>query len=263
MPVVHIKGRVLPSLALPSAVQITIDNLPQLEWVDANGGQTFRIITRIKDSVIDVEFDVTRYDDAAREEIFKRAWDLARAAVDIYCFSVGWGLTVYLDTIVAPDGSQATILPKNEALAAYFTAFDVSPQNTAGPNNLDAFYRLLVSDPPLFMALNDLIVSITLPHHATVNCARAIEGLRVLMIPATDRRQAWPIFQTNLNIDRAYREYVTDISTGPRHGDRTFIPGTIVNETVKRSWIIMNRFLEYRKTGNQQLPLAQFPLLTG
>jgi hypothetical protein len=113
------------------------------------------------------------------------------------------------------------------------------------------------------MALNDLIVSITLPHQASVNCARDVEGLRVLMVPATDRKQAWPIFQTNLNIDRAYREFVTDVSTGPRHGDRTWIPGTTVTEATKRAWIILNRFLEYRKRANQALPLADFPLLTG
>lgn len=209
-----------------------------------------------------MEFNVNHYDDIVRGEIFKRAWDLARTAVDAYCYLAGWGLTVYLDTLVDPSGDVTTVLPKDESLAALCTAFDLKV--ASGPNSFDALYRMLVAEPALFMALNDLIVSITLPHHATVNCARAIEGLRVLMAPSiTDRQRAWPIFQDNLNIDRAYREYVTGVSTGPRHGDRTFIPGTVVTETTKRSWTIMNRFLEYRKSGNQPLAVADFQLLCG
>jgi hypothetical protein len=259
MPIVHFKGKVLP---FPSPIQVMVKDLPSVDWFDSTNAQTMRITTRIDASIIDMEFDINAYDEADLSPLLIRAWDLARAAVDLYCYQVGWGLSVVIDTFVNEAGVESTLLPKMESLAAHSSAVQADPNNP-GVNNFDVCYRLIVSEPPLFMALNDLIVSITLPHHASVNCARAIEGLRVLMVPAgTDRKQAWPIFQGNLNVDRDYREYVTGVSTGPRHGDRTWIPGTTVIEVTRRSWIIMNRFLEYRKRGNQPLPLAEFPLLS-
>jgi hypothetical protein len=258
MQIVHFKGKVLPYD--PAVLHIDVKDLPSLNWTDGQTGDSMTITTKIDASVVDIEFVVKNFDEKDIPALMMKAWDLARAAVDLWCLKAGWGLGVVIDSIVKPDGTSGTLLSKNESLGALVTALDGS---TPGINNYDACYRLLVKEPPLFMALNDLIVSITLPHVATVNCARAIEGLRVLMAPAaTDRKHAWPILQGNLNIDREYREYVTDISTGPRHGDRTFTPGTVVTETVKRSWIIMNRFLEYRKRGNQALPLAEFPLMT-
>jgi hypothetical protein len=112
------------------------------------------------------------------------------------------------------------------------------------------------------MALNDLIISVTLPHHAAVNCARAIDGIRNLMVPAGgDRKQSWLLMRQNLNVAESYLTFLTNVSIAPRHGDRTHIPGSVVTETVERSWIIMDRFLEFRKRGNCPLPIDRFPLL--
>lgn len=258
MPIVHFKGKVLPYD--PSAFVINVNDLPTVEWNDQHTNQKLKITTRIVASIIDVEFEVETFNEQDPSSLLMRAWDLARAAVDLFSFKFGWGLSVSIDTLVKPDGTSSTIRPEIP-LSQYSTALH---STNPAVNNFDVCYRLLVSEPELFMAMNDLIVSITLPHHASTNCARAVEGLRVLTTSvATPRSQAWPIFQLNLNIDRAYREYITDVSTGPRHGDRTWIPGTTVNEVVTRSWIIMNRFLEFRKRGNQQLPLNEFPMLTG
>jgi hypothetical protein len=256
MPIVHFKGRVLPAVML-----ITISDLPSVHWEQANLHLIMDITTRITNSVIDMEFDVNQLDEADLSPLLMRAWDLSRAAVDIYCYTRGVGLTVYIDTYVKPNGEESSVLPQMPGLAAYCTAFDIVPGNT-GNNNFDSFYRMVVSEPALFMAINDLIVSITLPHHASVNCARAIEGIRVLMVPpGIDRRQGWPLMRQNLNLEQAYVEFVTDVSTAPRHGDRTHIPGPTVIETTTRSWIIMNRFLEFRKRGSP-LPIAEFPLLS-
>ena len=261
MPILHFKGKVLPYA--PNHYRVDANEIPTVEWVDQAAQQTYKISTKLENSVIDIEFEMQAFSGADQlASMAIRAWDLARLVVDLISFQQGWGLSVILDTLVMPAGLTSTFMPKDERLAQFSTA--IQPSGTPPINNFDVCYRLIVAEPPLFMALNDLIVSITLPHHGAVNCARAVEGLRVLMTsPAIDRKQAWPIFQTNLNIDRAYREYVTGTSTGPRHGDRAHIPGPIVMEVVKRSWIIMNRFLEYRKRGSVQLPLPEFPLLTG
>ena len=131
-------------------------------------------------------------------------------------------------------------------------------------NLIGKIWDLVLSDPPLFQALDDLIVLITLPHHAAVDCARAIEGLRNLVAArgATVSR-SWEQMRNALQLDRSFLQPITDTSTAPRHGDRNFIPGTTVTEIVRRSWIIMDRFLEYQKRGNISLPATDFPLLAG
>jgi hypothetical protein len=256
MPIVHFRGRIFPYD--PKAFFVNFKDIPTLNWKDGQTGESTQITTRIDASIIDLEFDVKTFDERNLAGLAKIAWDVARVAVDLWSFKTGWGLGVVIDSIVTPDGRSATLLSKDESLGVLATALDSSDPKV---NNFDVCYRIVATEPALFMALNDLIVSITLPHHATVNCARAVERLRAIMAPNVDRKQAWPLFQGNLNIDRTYREYVTNISTGPRHGDPAFVPGTIVTEVTKRSWMIMNRFLEYRKRANKPLPLAEFPLL--
>lgn len=256
MPIVHFKGKILPYE--PSAFTISIRDLPSVTWSEQNLAQTLKITSKIEASVIDIEFDVQVFNENDPALLLNRAWDLARAAVDLYSFQVGWGLGVVIDTMVTPDGRVLTILPKMETLAHHSTAV-----RSADPkvNNFDACYRILVSEPALFMAMNDLIVSITLPHHAVVNCARVIEGLRSILAPGVDRKQTWLIMQAALNAEGAYLSYVTDLSAPPRHGDKAWIPGPTVIESTKRTWIVMNRFLEFRKRGSQPLPIAEFPLL--
>jgi len=66
-----------------------------------------------------------------------------------------------------------------------------------------------------------------------------------------------------LNIDHAYLKFITDVSTAPRHGKRVGATSQKdFDETITRSWVVMNRFLEYKKRGDKQLPLAAFPLLS-
>jgi hypothetical protein len=148
-------------------------------------------------------------------------------------------------------------------LAGHLTAFDVSPQNTSS-NNYDAMYRLTISDPSLLMAISDLVSAISNPNDVPINCGRAIDGIRVMMCPPRLKRaKGWPIMREKLNLGEDYLLLITDTSTGPRHGDRTFISGDIVTNVMNRSWIIMNRYLEFRKRGEQPLSLAEFPLLVG
>jgi hypothetical protein len=77
----------------------------------------------------------------------------------------------------------------------------------------------------------------------------------------TSRAEAWGTFQTNLRVSRDFLNLITDTSRGPRHGDRTHIPGTTTIEITMRAWQVMDRFIEYRKRGNQPLPETDFPLL--
>jgi hypothetical protein len=124
-------------------------------------------------------------------------------------------------------------------------------------------YKVVLEEPAIFMALNDLIVAISYPHHGPVNCARAVESIRHLLAPNLKKRDAqWRVMNNALQLKSTYTSFITDHAKTGRHGDRTHIPGTTVREVVQRSWTIMNRFLEYKKRGGAvPLPLREFPEL--
>jgi hypothetical protein len=222
-----------------------------------------RFDLRIVDSVVEVDCTVPTYDPADSIALpHIRALELARSLVDCLAFVDGIGLTLIFEEVISPAGVVLQLLAHNPALPKLCTAFskvaDTTPERT-----LEAMLRLVMREPPLFLALNDLIVAATIPGQVAVNCGRAIEGLRKLLVPVDpSRKLGWAALQQNLNIERSYRELITDTSTGPRHGDRTDVPETVAQEVIERSWAIMNRFLEYRKRGNQPLPISEFPLLS-
>jgi hypothetical protein len=193
-------------------------------------------------------------------EVHMRALDQARAAVDIFCFVTGIGGSLFFDKLMKADRVVHDLLVERPDLAATVTAFHLGGPNVASP--FDPLYRIVAQEPFLGMAVNDLIISISLPHHAPINCARAIETIRELMTPADeDRKKGWEAMRTQLNIDQEYLSFITEQSKGPRHGNRIGITRADFQETIRRSWNVMNRFLEYRKRENQALPLSEFPLL--
>lgn len=67
--------------------------------------------------------------------------------------------------------------------------------------------------------------------------------------------------RSKLNLSLDYLKLMTDTSTAPRHGDSAHISGTITVEIAERTWTVFNRFLEYKKLGDQKLPEAEFPVL--
>jgi hypothetical protein len=64
-------------------------------------------------------------------------------------------------------------------------------------------------------------------------------------------------------VDKTYLTFVTNFSTDPRHGKHVPVSTDSVKEVRLRAWTIMNRFLHYRMSGNQQLPQVWFPMLFG
>jgi hypothetical protein len=86
--------------------------------------------------------------------------------------------------------------------------------------------------------------------------------LRHIVSPSTPKGQAWRHLRDALNISEPYLKLITDVSTGPRHGDPTHIPGDMTVEITRRAWTIMNRFFEYKKRNAGALPLIEFPLLS-
>jgi hypothetical protein len=231
-------------------------------WEDAPTELVLDVSLNITNSIIEVDSESNQYGTEAKDgQVNLRAFDTARAIVDSFAYAAGLGPTVVLDNVTKPDGIKYDIREKRPDLAALVTAFHSGPEDTS--IELASMLPIVFSDTLVFMALNDLVASISLPHHAPVNCGRVIEAIRELMTPLNgDRKQAWLAMRDSLNIDQGYLEFITNQSKGPGHGDRRSVTYPSFQETIKRSWIVMNRFLEFRKRGNQRLPLGEFPPLT-
>ncbi len=188
-----------------------------------------------------------------------RANDLARSVVNCYSFGKGLGLSVILETVTKPDGIKYNLQAHRPDLEPLVT---VLHSRHDGGINIQSILPTIMADPTIFVALNDLISSIAHAQDAPVKCGRAIDAIRQYMAPANDRKAGWPAMRESLNITKPYLDFITDQSKGPRHGDvkSTTFPDTW--ETIRRSWIVMNRFLEFKKRGgNQPLSLSEFPLL--
>lgn len=71
----------------------------------------------------------------------------------------------------------------------------------------------------LQMALNDMIITLKLPHQAAINCGRVIDTLKLLTSPVnTKPEKAWLYLRKNLQIERSYLELITKNATPHRQG---------------------------------------------
>jgi hypothetical protein len=259
MPTVYFKGRVLPA-----PVQISFTDIPQVEnWVWQEAGMTLEFVIRITNSQVEVECKLDRYQNDYMGEIHRRAFDLARACVNVAAFSTGLGVIVFFDEFIGPVGVSHPLVLASPHVVAECTAFKMNPVTLEEKKNLGAILALVMLEPAIFMALNDLIQAISTPHMAPANCGRVLDGLRKLVAPDMDPKQGWPIFQKVINVDEPYLTFISEHSKEPRHGGHIRIDGPTTMEISRRTWAIMNRFLEFRKRGNLPLPVAEFPILNG
>ncbi len=250
MPKVCFLGKIFPS-----AYQLSI-SLPTVRWRSPDLGLTWQFDIKIENNAVTINCDINRYSGSDFVLTYMRALDAVKAAVNLAAFAYGIGYSVLIDTFIDPAGRQSPIAPEDKSLPALCTVLDRTSSSDYGE-----VFKLVYTEPALFQALDDLIVSITVPHLSVVNCTRAIEGIRHMIAPGKKTGPAWAKMRLALRISESYLRMLTDHSRGPRHGDRTHIKGDITMEIVKRSWVIINRFLEYRKRGNQPLPESGFPTL--
>jgi hypothetical protein len=214
---------------------------------------------KVKAGAVTIECELAAFDvERDRSILFCRALDFIRAMVDLTAFSSGVGLSVVLDRFTDVDGTTVEIGPVEKTLPPICTAFS----SKDGGASFRKVWEITLKDPRLFFVFRDLNEAITQPHMGPANCARAVERIRNI-IATGQRDKGWAAFRTALNIDEAYVRFITETSRGPRHGDTAFIDGPTTRTVVERSWVLANRFLEYRKRGDVQLSLGEFPLLVG
>jgi hypothetical protein len=245
-------GRVLPD------IKVTVP--PQdVTWQEPEFGIDVVFKIRINQAFINIECDVENQSPDNVGLLYIRALDLARASVNMIAFAIGAGINVVLDICIKDDGVPFPVFPINEDLGRLCTALDVSSTGGTIDRHL---YQMVIGEEPFYRALNDLVFAISMPHVSAQSCGRAMDGLKHLIAsPGAKEPQAWQQMRDALRIDRKYLTYITDTSAGPRHARPGHIPGSITTEVVRRSWIIMNRYFEYRKRGGQPLLLSEFPLL--
>jgi hypothetical protein len=256
MPVVTFLGRVFPA-----CYQVSLSHNP-LDWKWEEENLTLRFDCRLEKSVVTVACTLERYRPEYLNEIHKRAFDLVRSVLNLAAFSSGVGYSVVFESVIDTNGKKTMFALQDLALGYLCTSFSLNSQT--GKTPITEIWDLVLRDLPLLVILDDLISSITIPHHAPVACARVVEGLRRLIAtPRASDSQAWEQMRNALQVDRSFLKLITDTARAPRHGDWSFIPGTTVTEIIRRSWIIMDRFFHYRKRGNTPLAPTDFPLLSG
>jgi hypothetical protein len=251
MPTARFSGRVLPA-----ALNVSIENRPVFHWKADELGldMTFRV--EIQNGLIRIGCDVNKFEDSYLVPLFMRAYDIARASVDVAAFATGSGLTVILEEFIDPGGMTVPLAAQQPALAALATAVKL------GTRDFDKVLQFVLAEPRLFMALRDLIEAVTLPHRAVTNCARAIRTLGPLFrASANSPDHAWLALRENLQISKTYLQRIMHQPQSPANGDQLQISGARAAEIVHGAWIVMNRFFEYLKRDGQRLPLSEFPLL--
>jgi hypothetical protein len=259
MPTIHFLGKVVPS----NYYSTTMWGLPKVHFKAGDGSFEADVLVNVKGSEIDVECTMVTYKKEDHlAHVHKIAYDLARAAINVMVFATGATQLVVFDRLIDENGTLSPFIIQHPDLKNLCTAYALEANATT--QGVGDILQIIMTEPSLFLAMDDLITSTTIHHLVVVNAARSIEGLRHAMAsPGMSREQEWTNFRNNLNLDRKYVSLIIDHSKSGRHGDGIFIPGSITEVIAVRSWTIMNRFLEFRKRGSVPLPLIEFPLLAG
>jgi hypothetical protein len=193
--------------AFPAGLALTIRKHPPVEVRDSDRMDVrMRFELSIEGGRVVVDCDVDNYSrDEHLMRLYVRASDLANAAVNLAAFAMGVGARVVIDTAHEATGSSLTMVLRDRELESLCTAFSPADES------FDAMIAIVHGDLRISRAIGDLTEAISGPHMIPSMCARAVETLRVLMVPSDlDRRQGWPLMQRHLNLSQDYLKSVTD-----------------------------------------------------
>lgn len=236
---------------LSGAANISID-APEYTWVDKDLGATLRIHSVVTNSVVKVTVEIDK--EVEIIEVYRRAFDITQASVDLVGFSTGRGLRLILDAFESQDGNLSQFDFVDPELARRCTAFTLATLGDVLP--------LIALEPRLFGFLRDLVSGTAHLNTVDVNCARALDGMKNFIAgEGVSKSQAWKAIRDTLNLSEPYLKMITDISTDNRHGWVRRINGEQATESARRSWVVADRFLHYLKSGRTPLNLELFPIL--
>lgn len=253
MPKIQFRGRIYPliyalSIKEPYRVSATVEKL------EMNFGLLF------KQGHVSIECDINMFNEKDHfTVVYYQAAKFVHGIVDLISFATSQALSVLLTEFIGADGKKSVIGANQPPESVRSVCVPL------GGKVFGSIADIVLRDYGILTALHDLIEGVGNLPQSPIACARAIEGLRHTMAPGEeDRGKQWDVFQTNLQVTKAYREVITKNSIAPRHGNPQPISIKQLNEIISRSWTLMNRFFEFQKRGGTSpLPSGDFTLLTG
>ena len=246
-------GRIHP----PGMGKLNVQTSEYVEFREPNNLFSAKLSIAVILSKIQVHCFVSNLIENYESNLCLVAINVLRTFIDLIAFSEGKGIQILLETITMADGTTRYIQYGNPAVNGLCTSVDQLAQYTQ-------LLKIVAPEPTLSLALDDLIMAVTVPDHQAVNCTRAVEGIRNL-IAGDDAKEsnAWSMFHRTLNSDEQYVQFITNLSRQHRHAKRHPNASGELDEVIRRCWILMDRYLHLRLRNLTELPIDEFPLLTG
>jgi hypothetical protein len=257
MLIIRFVGRILPL-----SIEASFPDTPRTNWGSDDLGFPIIMTARINVSKVEVICEVQRFEEAHISVLLGRAYNLVDAYVNAAAFSTGVGMLTDIYAVDLGDHQLKSISREHTELPALCTAYRVPAITPDDQKDFAEAVQLILAEPNLLGSMSDLAETLMQFHIIPTNCGRVIDSLRRTVAPNLDRKTGFKRLQEIVHADSDYTEWISKYSTDPRHGDReTDIPRFITNEIRMRTWNVMNRILEYRKSGNQPLDEVKFPRL--
>lgn len=230
---------------------------PEVTYTADDGTLTGRMEIRVIDSAISVKWTLNRYAPDQLFHVWRHSQRVVTGMVDLIALRLGVAAVVVLDRYRDNQGREELITLGEPAVKGLITSL-------ANEADIEKVFALLADEQELLLVVEDLITGLGSQDHKTINCARCVEAVRQLIAGYDlEPKQQWPIIHENLNLDANYLKLITDHSKDHRHGKQTPVDPTIVVEIMRRTWIVIDRFIHFRLGRNGRLDLREFPLLTG
>jgi hypothetical protein len=174
---------------------------------------------------------------------------MVRGVLDAISFTNALSITLVLDACTKSNGRKSPLVIQEPELAKICTVSHLEIIKMAGPERA------------ILKHLHELADALLNTLNSEANCAKAVEGFAQLLLPGAKAKQRWKRLQEALNLTESYLEPISEASIGPRHGaiEPQFL--LLIVEVRRRSWLVANRFLEFRKRGSVNLSDPEFPLL--
>lgn len=208
----------------PAMARATVKGAPKIGWQAGDLSGSIEVNIDGGNATVNCEINKFAMGEPV-DLIIRHVHFVTKMYTSMLAFNSGIAMTLVLDTAILPDGKLLHLIHKDPNLSGICSAFTVPKTNDEFAAKADGSFtqvhNLLLEDRALCVALSTLTESLELPDATIINCARAMEHIRNLVSPDQKRRDGWLALREVLNIDRPYLEFITNASTGPRHGDFT------------------------------------------
>lgn len=247
MAVVTIFGRVLPE-----GKAFQVNDMSPMRWVSDEISMRMKI--DITSGSVVVTCEVQEYKESKLGVILAASTMPTRALVNLHSFATGEPFTLVFDEVERPVQGRQTLGFQNPALASLVTSY--------GNSDLSRVSALVLTDERLMLLFYDLSLAVSaIPMYQPIACGRALDGIRNFLAPDKPTKQGWPIVHAALNVSKNYVIKVSGMSEKPRHAEIIRYSPAEIQECLERTWVVTNRFLEYRLRGSHPLTAPEFPLL--